>query len=162
MREEETTTLPHEPTEADIEANQPKAGGFIEKTSSKIHDAKSQAGAAAIEFADKAKRRIADTSDAAKVKYTEVKEQASLKGAEAKVAVQSSFDKHPLAYVAGALVAGVAIGALLPRSRKESDMLASSGRKVRNTASSAVQETKEAAQAATDAATDTFKQHISE
>ncbi|MDQ8181108.1 hypothetical protein [Pelagicoccus sp. SDUM812005] len=166
MREETTTTLPHEEDWADSEkqiatADKKSASpGIMEKASTKIHDAKSQAGAAASEFAGKTKQRISESSEAAKQRYVELKEQAALQGTKAKQAVQSSFERHPLAYLAGAVVAGVAIGMALPRSRKEKEALASSGQKLRHAAGEAKRETLHAAEAATEAATDTFQKEL--
>lgn len=163
MREETTNTptLPHEEPAIGAAPSKPSKSGKIEKATSKIKESKTQATAAASEFAGKAKQRLSDSSDAAKHKYVETREKAALKSGEAQQAVRSSFDRHPLTYAAGALVAGIAIGMALPRSRREKQALASSGRKLRDTAHDIGRDTAHAAEAATDAATDTFQEELS-
>lgn len=157
IKETTTSTLPHEKAWKDSTNEKESNAGIIEKTSSKIHEATSSASTAVSDLAERAKRRISETSEAAKQQYTEIKEQAAIKGSEAKQAVQSSFERRPLIYVAGALLAGVAIGMALPSSRKENRALASSGQKLRETASNAKRETMHAAEAAVD----TFQDELS-
>lgn len=163
MREESTNTptLPHEDPAIGAAPSEDTESGLLKKTSSKLRETKTQATAAASEFAGKAKQQLADSSDAAKHKYVEAKEKAALKSGETTQAVKSSFERHPLAYAGGALVAGIAIGLALPRSRREKQALASSGRKLRDAANEAGRETLHAAEAATDAATDTFQEELS-
>ncbi|MEI9850045.1 MAG: hypothetical protein WDN24_03250 [Sphingomonas sp.] len=62
-------------------------------------------------------------------------------------ATAQSLGENPLALLAGGVALGVLIGVLLPRARREREVLAPVGKKVAATATAAAKRVKEAGQA---------------
>ena len=104
----------------------------------------------------KGREKATDAAKAAKAKASEAanraKQQAEKAAANTKAGAKKaaaktteSVDKNPLAAIAGGLVVGAIVAALLPRTARENKLVGNVGTKVRSTASKAAKNAKETA-----------------
>lgn len=130
----------------------------IDSSADTINRAKANVASTTSSLMDKAGEQYRQTSAAAKRGYEQLSEQASQAYSKSKTEVQRSFNAHPLAYMAGALVAGVAVGLVLPRLKKEKETLATAGKKIQEKTQQIGDKARAAATSARDAAKRSIEQ----
>lgn len=94
--------------------------------------------------------RLRDGIDHAKDAAANAYDTARTKASDAAHTTAETFEANPLGVLVGGLAVGALVAALLPRSRRETELLASVGRKVNAAATAALDAAKDAGRAELD------------
>jgi ElaB/YqjD/DUF883 family membrane-anchored ribosome-binding protein len=124
-----------------------KLGEGLKSATDSAKDGLASAKAKAAETSSAAKKKAADALDKSRdvaARSVQSSKQIATKAVEK---TNDSIDKNPLAIVVGGLALGVILGALLPKSAREKDLLGKTGKKLNDRA-------REMAEAAKEAGTD--------
>ncbi len=114
------------------------AGEKIQDAGAHIRDAASSASASASEGLAIAKEKVVDAYGAAVDRTGTAYEGAREKAGIARDRAADGLHENPLAAVVGGIALGVLIGAVLPRSQRETEALAPLGEKLANIAKDAL------------------------
>lgn len=99
-----------------------------------------------------AKKNVADAYSKARDKTSAAYGSARTRAAEGRVRAGETLEDNPVAALVGGLALGALVGALLPRSRREAELLSPVGERISET-------TKRMADAARDTARDTIESY---
>ncbi|MBC2607141.1 hypothetical protein [Pelagicoccus albus] len=133
--------------------------GVMDKVSERSKAAKAKISETAADITERTRSQIDTASAKAKETYVEARERVGAASRNAQSNVKSSFEKHPLAFLGGAVAAGILIGMAIPNSRKETGALADTVSKLRNKAKAAKDEALATAQEAADATSEKVEEH---
>lgn len=97
--------------------------GALGNAAHKVSDAVTHAGEAVSEAAQAARDKAADAAAAIRDRASDAYDVARDKASDARHTAATSFDAAPLAVLAGGIALGAVLGALLPRTEKEAQLL---------------------------------------
>ncbi|MFD1951130.1 hypothetical protein ACFSGX_10170 [Sphingomonas arantia] len=137
--------------------NDDHAEGRLAAAAHKVSDAAASAGHAVSETATAAADKVSDAAHAAKVKAADTAavirdkaadayDAARDKASTARETAATGFDSAPLAVLAGGIALGAILGALLPRTERETELLGPVAAKAADAARSAFVAAKSAGQ----------------
>ena len=115
-----------------------KVSDGVEKAKAFATETAENARTKASEAAATAKAKASDAYDTTKARAVEAVDATKRGAATASRKASDAVQDNPLAVLAGGLALGVIAGALLPRTRREEDLLGDVGRKIHETAGEAV------------------------
>ncbi|WP_083671828.1 hypothetical protein [Sphingomonas montana] len=138
-------------------ANDDRNEGVFASAAHKVGDAASNASHAVTEAAAAASEKVTDAAHAAKIKAADTAavirdkaadayDAARDKASSARDTAATGFDSAPLAVLAGGIALGAILGALLPRTERETELLGPVASKATDAARSAFVAAKSAGQ----------------